>query len=310
MVGESPKRCDFVGNASFHVSFCTLADHSITHFVGRTGRFFFVRSLSPHQRLGKENRHARYLVLLHAEDFSRRRQPRPWPQRRTSCQLQSWARAEPYPRARKSSSAGLASNIAAVHDLRWLLRNSAVQFVAICDLQKKQRVAVKEYVDNHYGTKDCAMYPEINGFLEARPDIDAVLIATGDRWHALASILALRAGKDVYTEKPSCMTIAEGRAVVENCGPLRSRLPDRHAAAQRTQPRVLHRDGSERTTRRNSHGLRPYCSLGRSRNDALRLVAGRRATAQRRGRLECLVGRMPLATLQPGLRLGWLARTL
>ena len=102
-----------------------------------------------------------------------------------------------------------------MHDLRWLLRNSAVQFVAICDLQKKQRVAVKEYVDNHYGTKDCAMYPEINGFLEARPDIDAVLIATGDRWHALASILALRAGKDVYTEKPSCMTIAEGRAVVE-----------------------------------------------------------------------------------------------
>ena len=57
--------------------------------------------------------------------------------------------------------------------------------------------------------------PEINGFLAARPDIDAVLIATGDRWHAMASILAMRAGKDVYTEKPSCMTIAEGRAVVE-----------------------------------------------------------------------------------------------
>ena len=59
------------------------------------------------------------------------------------------------------------------------------------------------------------MYPEINDFLDARPDLDAVLIATGDRWHALASILAMRAGKDVYTEKPSCMTIAEGRAVVE-----------------------------------------------------------------------------------------------
>ncbi len=59
------------------------------------------------------------------------------------------------------------------------------------------------------------MYPEINGFLAERPDIDAVLIATGDHWHAMASILAMRAGKDVYTEKPSCMTIAEGRAVVE-----------------------------------------------------------------------------------------------
>ena len=42
-----------------------------------------------------------------------------------------------------------------------------------------------------------------------------MLIATGDRWHAMASILAMRAGKDVYTEKPSCMTIAEGQAVVE-----------------------------------------------------------------------------------------------
>lgn len=102
-----------------------------------------------------------------------------------------------------------------MHDLRWMLRSSEVQFVAICDLQQKQRVAVKDHVDKHYGTKDCAMYPEINGFLEARPDIDAVLIATGDRWHALASILAMRSGKDVYTEKPSCMTIAEGRAVVE-----------------------------------------------------------------------------------------------
>ena len=90
-----------------------------------------------------------------------------------------------------------------------------VQFVAICDLQKKQRLAVKNFVDTHYGSKDCAMYPEINGFLAERPDIDAVLIATGDHWHAMASILAMRAGKDVYTEKPSCMTIAEGRAVVE-----------------------------------------------------------------------------------------------
>jgi len=41
------------------------------------------------------------------------------------------------------------------------------------------------------------------------------LIATGDRWHALASDMAMRAGKDVYSEKPSCMTIAEGRSVVE-----------------------------------------------------------------------------------------------
>jgi len=102
-----------------------------------------------------------------------------------------------------------------MHDLQWIMGNPDVQFVAICDLQKKQRLAVKAEVDKFYGTSDCQMYPEINAFLEERGDIDAVLIATGDRWHAMASILAMRNGKDVYTEKPSCMTIAEGRAVVE-----------------------------------------------------------------------------------------------
>ena len=90
-----------------------------------------------------------------------------------------------------------------------------MQFVAICDAQKERREAVKKLVDKQYGNSDCAMYPDIREFLAERTDIDAVLIATGDRWHALASILAMRAGKDVYSEKPSCMTIAEGRAVVE-----------------------------------------------------------------------------------------------
>ncbi len=102
-----------------------------------------------------------------------------------------------------------------MHDLQWIMGNPDVQFVAICDLQKKQRLAVKKYVDSQYSNQDCAMYPEIRAFLAERTDIDAVLIATGDHWHAMASILAMRAGKDVYSEKPSCMTIAEGQAVVE-----------------------------------------------------------------------------------------------
>ena len=77
-------------------------------------------------------------------------------------------------------------------DLQWIMGEPDVQFVAICDLQKKQRLAVKNHVDSQYGSKDCAMYPEIRGFLAERTDIDAVLIATGDRWHAMASILAMR----------------------------------------------------------------------------------------------------------------------
>jgi Oxidoreductase family, C-terminal alpha/beta domain/Oxidoreductase family, NAD-binding Rossmann fold/TAT (twin-arginine translocation) pathway signal sequence len=101
------------------------------------------------------------------------------------------------------------------HDLRWIMHNKDVQVVSICDLQKVQREKIKAFVDDHYGTKDCAMYRDIREFLAEREDVDATLIATGDRWHAQASIRAMRAGKDVYTEKPSCMTIAEGQAVVE-----------------------------------------------------------------------------------------------
>lgn len=102
-----------------------------------------------------------------------------------------------------------------MHDLRWIMSEKDVRMLAICDLQKVQRETVKQYVDDQYGNKDCKMYPEMREFLAERSDLDAVLIATGDRWHALASILAMRSGKDVYTEKPSSMTIAEGRAVVE-----------------------------------------------------------------------------------------------
>jgi len=87
--------------------------------------------------------------------------------------------------------------------------------VAVCDARKSQREKVKQMVDRHYGNSDCATYRNIHEFLAVREDIDAVLIATGDRWHALASVYAMRAGKDVYSEKPSCMTIAEGQMVVQ-----------------------------------------------------------------------------------------------
>jgi len=101
------------------------------------------------------------------------------------------------------------------YDLKWMVRETDVQFVAICDARRVRREAIKQIADKHYGNSDCRMYPEMREFLATRPDIDAVLIATGDRWHTLASDMAMRAGKDVYSEKPSCMTIAEGRTVVE-----------------------------------------------------------------------------------------------
>jgi hypothetical protein len=100
-------------------------------------------------------------------------------------------------------------------DLGWMMGQKDIRFVAVCDIRKSQREQVKQMIDGHNGDKDCKTYRDLREFLAVRPDIDGVLIATGDRWHALASTLAMRAGKDVYSEKPSCMTIAEGQAVVE-----------------------------------------------------------------------------------------------
>src|SRR5262249_32514768 len=88
----------------------------------------------------------------------------------------------------------------ATYDLQAMLKQPDVQCVAICDVQASGREAGKKLVDEHYQTKDCATYRDFHELL-ARRDIDAVLIATGDRWHAPASMLAARAGKDVYSEK-------------------------------------------------------------------------------------------------------------
>lgn len=100
------------------------------------------------------------------------------------------------------------------HDLRWMLPEKDVIFVACCDPQKSRRERVKKIVDDYYGNHDFKLYDDTREFLAERTDLDAVLSTTGDRWHAQAAIRAMRAGKDVYSEKPSCMTIAEGQQVV------------------------------------------------------------------------------------------------
>ncbi len=100
-------------------------------------------------------------------------------------------------------------------DLRRMLAEPDVQFVAVCDPQKARAAKVKDLADTFYENKDCKTYHNTPEFLATRTDIDALLVTTGDRWHALAATLAMRSGKDVYSEKPSCMTIAEGQAVVD-----------------------------------------------------------------------------------------------
>jgi len=88
------------------------------------------------------------------------------------------------------------------------------QIVAVCDVNKERRLLGRDKVNEKYGNQDCQTYIDMLEML-ARPDIDAVLIATGDNWHSGVSLTAARAGKDMYCEKPMSVTISESRAVAD-----------------------------------------------------------------------------------------------
>jgi predicted dehydrogenase len=89
-----------------------------------------------------------------------------------------------------------------------------VRCIAVSDCRANRLAAAKKTVDTHYGNQDCAVHADFRELL-ARPDLDAVLIATGDRWHTPLSILAAKAGKDIYCEKPVSLTIGESRAMAD-----------------------------------------------------------------------------------------------
>ena len=84
--------------------------------------------------------------------------------------------------------------------------------VAVCDLKKPAREAAQNIVNKHYSDSNCTAYNDFRE-LVARSDIDVVLVATCDHWHVLTSLAAVKAGKDVYCEKPMGVSIAEDQAL-------------------------------------------------------------------------------------------------
>jgi len=104
--------------------------------------------------------------------------------------------------------------------LHCCLHNPGAQVLAVCDVDRWRRESAKAAAERAYAAKQaggyagCRTYNDLRELLD-RQDIDAVLIATGDRWHALATSLAAKAGKDIYCEKPVSLTICEARAMVQ-----------------------------------------------------------------------------------------------
>jgi predicted dehydrogenase len=98
-------------------------------------------------------------------------------------------------------------------DLRAALGFKELQVIAVCDVVDGHTGLAKSMVDKRYGNTNCASYRDYRKIL-ARHDIDAVLIATPDHWHAVIAREAMATGKDVFCEKPETLTVREGRVLV------------------------------------------------------------------------------------------------
>jgi len=117
-------------------------------------------------------------------------------------------------------------------DLQGLMHQDDTRIVAVCDVNRgshgyktatqfRGREPARKLVNDYYAKKqrsglysDCDAYNDFRELL-ARNDIDAVSVTTPDHWHAIPTIMAARAGKHIYCQKPLSLTIAEGRMMVE-----------------------------------------------------------------------------------------------
>ena len=99
-------------------------------------------------------------------------------------------------------------------DLRDMLQVKNVQCVALCDVDKSQTEKTRAEITDPAEQKIELFTQDFRQVID-RNDIDAVIVATPDHWHAVPTIMACQAGKDVYCEKPLSLSIPEGRVMLD-----------------------------------------------------------------------------------------------
>ena len=108
--------------------------------------------------------------------------------------------------------------ISRAHDLPGIWRYDEARIMAVCDLDRRRVEDAKTLVNGYYAKKTGRPYDGVKTYgdyheLLANRDVDAVVISTPDHWHCIIGIHAAEAGKDIYLQKPTSLTIAEGRAL-------------------------------------------------------------------------------------------------
>ncbi len=142
--------------------------------------------------------------------------------------------------------------IARGHDMAETLKYDTARYVAVCDLDSKRMQDGKKLVEDYYKGKtgssnpvDVKMYDDYKDLL-ADKDIDAVIISTPDHWHSQPAIEAALAGKDIYLQKPTSLTIAEGRLlsdIVNRTGVVLQMGTQQRSSAQFRRAAELVRNG-------------------------------------------------------------------
>jgi myo-inositol 2-dehydrogenase / D-chiro-inositol 1-dehydrogenase len=110
--------------------------------------------------------------------------------------------------------------IARDHDLPGTWRHEVARIVAVSDVDSKRMADGKKYIEDYYTKKLGSRYMDVKQYGDYREmllnkDIDAVIISTPDHWHSQPAMEAALAGKHIYVQKPTSLTIREGRQLVE-----------------------------------------------------------------------------------------------